>query len=58
MNERFGRAPVGMVTVADDGTVTAINDATADLLEADAEVPPAPIRRRRASCRRSGSASR
>lgn len=43
MNERFERAPVGMVTVTDDGTVTAINDAAADLLEVDAEMPPAPI---------------
>ena len=43
MNERFERAPIGMVTVADDGTVTAINDAATDLLEVDAEVPSAPI---------------
>lgn len=43
MNERFERAPVGMVTVTDDGTVTAINDAATDLLEVDAEVPSAPI---------------
>jgi hypothetical protein len=36
MNERFERAPIGMLEVTPDGTVTAINDAAADLLDIDA----------------------
>jgi predicted DNA binding protein len=36
MNERFARAPVGMLEVTPDGTVTAINDAATELLDVDA----------------------
>jgi hypothetical protein len=36
MNERFARAPVGMVEVTPEGVVTAINDAAAELLDVDA----------------------
>lgn len=36
MNERFERAPVGMLEITTDGTVTAINDAASKLLDVDA----------------------
>lgn len=35
MNERFEQAPIGMLEVTPDGTVTAINDAAAELLDLD-----------------------
>lgn len=42
MNERFERAPIGILEVTPDGTVTGINEAACDLLETDSN-PPWPI---------------
>jgi hypothetical protein len=36
MNERFERAPIGMLEVTPEGTVTSINDAAVELLDVDA----------------------
>lgn len=45
MNERFDRAPVGMLEVTPDGSVTAINETASDLLAVDDVATPAPVER-------------
>lgn len=43
MNNRFEHAPVGMLEVTPDGTVTAINATAGTLLETDPSAAPAPV---------------